>query len=1383
LRIDNYIPLLIFFTFSGLFGQVKTLEFKENLTITNGLAHNGVTSILEDSRGFLWVGTYDGLNKYDGYQLKVYKNTIGRDILVSNRVRTISEDNKSNLWIGTDEGISIYNYTTEKFSSLYSNKLNKIALSGPIIRNILINNETGIVACTTEGDGVLLFKQSQEFIGKFVPSIEIYGENILFFNGVELDKNNLLFTTSKGIFLFNIQTKEFQKILKGEVTFSNSILKIDAQTLLATLDYGIVIIGFKNNNGRYLFKALQKDFNSEQFNSSLIDSLGNLWLGSLKNGLIHIDNINLIKNQKPFEKGVFKPREGILRSSAIIAVANNSCWYGSFNEGLFKFDINENPFKKYNIEMDYEFGIKSNNVTSISALDDNRVYLATSVQGTNIGGLALFNTQSQNFEPIPFKISKDDIVKVQSVYVDKNKTIWLKILGSGFYRIRSGATTMEQIQNENDKSFNFISPRSYAEDHFGNLWIGTDRGAYKISMNKDNDITSIASLNDNPYFKNRNLTLARFIYADPLYDFIWIGADADGLFRIDITEDLPIDKVKVDQFVHDKNDKFSISSSFVTSIIRVPNEEFWVGTEGGGLCKVINSNANPEFVSYSEKQGLSNNVVKSILYDDEYNLWIATNIGLNKFDIKELRFRRFGLSDGLPFDDFWFSSTKLNNGNFLFSGLDGLCYFNPKKLPDNEALPRLEFGDFKIFNETVSPGDTIGNRVLYNKHLTDQDELKLRYNENVFSIQLTPLHFLNPDNHHIKYRLMPINPDWIEVPSHQQTVYYNGLQPDEYRLEVMASNSLDDWTTPKILNITITPPFWKTSFAYFLYLLLFLLFSYIVIKIVLRIQSLNHNLQIEQLEKNQAKEINAAKLRFFSNISHELKTPLTLIREPVNALLDQFKNNIDIKEKLQIVKRQSKKISHLINQVHDFQKAEAKVLKMNYSRFYFNEFIQEFITDFRFMAENDNKNLDVVGIENNIVVSADRDKLEKVFNNILSNAFKYTKTNNKIKVEFSSEDKDLVVAITDTGKGIDSEDLVHIFERFYQSHKYENVHTSGSGIGLAFSKLLVEMHYGYISAESELGKGTVIKVRLPIVKQETADDQPKVEETILLAEKEFEFKNQLLPKHNPSNIKTDGSFSDALIFYAEDNSDMRMFVSKALSKYFKLKTFSNGQECLDAMEDEWPDIVISDVQMPELNGLDLCRLIKSDIKTSHIPVILLTALTSIDDKIQGIRDGADAYINKPFNVQHLIARTEALLNNRKQLRERFQIGIPLTKENNLNDRNDNAFLEKLYNLIEENLDNQNLDLTCFTKQLYLNRTHFYQKVKALTNLTPFEILKDYRLKKAAEFLVQKKVSVNEVYVMTGFKSRTHFSKLFKERYGVTPGKYASELKEKYASNK
>lgn len=636
----------------------------------------------------------------------------------------------------------------------------------------------------------------------------------------------------------------------------------------------------------------------------------------------------------------------------------------------------------------------------------------------------------------------------------------------------------------------------------------------------------------------------------------------------------------------------------------------------------------------------------------------------------------------------------------LFSGLDGFCYFKPEQISNEEILPKLQFSDLKIFNKTIHPGDTINNRVLLNKTINELTSLKLKHNENVFSVEAASLHFSNTKNHSIKYRLLPANKEWIEVPSHQKTIYYNGLQPGKYKLEVMASNSLNEWTPTKTLKIEILPPYWKTIWAYLLYAIAVICFVFLVVRIILKIQALNHKVEIEKIEKKNVSEINEAKLRFFANISHEIKTPLTLISRPLEVLSDRFKHNEDANEKLSLITRQSKKIQQLIEQVLDFRRADANLLKMNYSRFSFDAFVKDLIIDFNFLAENDSKKLVVEKEDCRITVAADKDKLEKIFNNSLNNAFKYTSSNDVITISYKSVDKDLIVTVKDTGRGIDSVDLEHIFERFYQSQKEDNAHISGSGIGLAFSKRLVEMHYGFIKADSEVGKGTEITVRLPIVKNNLPTDKEVPEDLDLPKEKEVTISNKLIKENSPAKIVATGDFSDALIFYAEDNLEMRNFVSKLLSKFFKVKTFRNGKECLEAMEDEWPDIVISDVQMPEMNGLDLCLRIKSDLKTSHIPVILLTALSNIEDHLQGIRDGADAYIKKPFNVQRLITNTEALLTTRKQLRERYQIGIPLTKENNKNNRNDNAFLEKLYSLIEENLDNQEFDLNSLAKELY-----------------------------------------------------------------------------------
>ena len=1354
----------------AIFSQEENLKYSHKYTITEGLAHNGVTSVLEDKRGFMWFGTYDGLNRYDGYDFKIYKNTLDEDILTSNRVRTLSEDNFGNLWIGTDEGVTVYNYDYEKFTKL-PYKEGK-GISAPTIRKIVIHSTHGIAVCATESNEILVYDTQLNFKGSYVPNEGSGATKSLFFDGIQLNSDNLLFASTTGLWHFNIKSKQFTPILQNDIDSANKLLLLSDNRILVSLSYGVAIIEPHSDSTIGGFSLRKKILTNYRFNSMLVDSNDILWLGELNEGICKID-MNVLKTKgidyKPF---FFKDNLKRLRSSGFLQTTNTTVWYTTFNEGVYNFDISNSPFYSYNTSMAYPYGIKSNNVSHISPLDANRVFMEAI-----FGGTALFNLKTKQFEPLPFKLPRENAL-VGASFVDSRKNIWIYITGDkSVYVLKKGKTVLENISLDKVLKDNILNIRSINEDNHGNIWIGSASDVIRLTMDKDNTVKAIESLNSHTYFKNSKINLIRRIYSDPLYDYLWVGTDAKGLFRFEQIN-AALNDIKITQYINNKNDKHALSSNFVSAIVRLPNEDMWVGTEGGGICKVINSNTNPKFIPFTEKNGLSNNVVKNILYDNDYNLWIPTNIGLNKFDIKTNEFRKFNEFDGLPFEDFWFAGKNMANGMIILSGLDGFCYFNPSDIKTEEKIPNFLLDNFKIFNKVISPGDTVNGRVILPKSLNLLDKIVLRHDENVFSLDLTSLHFSNEKNHLIKYRLDPINKEWISVPSSQKTIYFNGLQSGDYVLNVMVSNALNEWGTPKILPIQIQPSIWNTTWAYILYALVAVLFIYLVFRVFLKIQSLNHKVVIEQMAMDNAKEINEAKLRFFSNISHEIKTPLTLISSPINMLLDRFKNNPDVGEKLRLMQRQSKKIHQLIEQVHDFRRTDVNALKMHYDRFNFNLFMEDLIQDYKDFALTDNKNLDLVGEKQIVVVSADKDKLEKIFNNLLSNAFKYTKTNDSITITYHVEEKDVIVRVSDTGKGIDSIDLEHIFERFYQSHLTDNTHIRGSGIGLSFAKVLVEMHYGFISAESEINKGSTITVRLPIVK-ELLEEEIK-NDIKLPSEKEIIIDNHFFNNTAITNIKASGEFSDALVFYAEDNPEMRRFVSDMLTKFFRVRSFRNGQECFDALEDEWPEIIISDVQMPEMNGLDLCIKVKSDLKTSHIPVILLTALANIEDHIQGIRDGADAYIKKPFNGQQLITRIEALLTNRKQLRERYKIGLPLTKENNRNNKNDNAFLEKLYSLIEQNLDNQDFDLNSLAKELYLNRTHFYQKVKSLTDQTPFELLKNYRLKKAANFLVQDKLTVNEAYILTGFKSRSHFSKIFKDKYGISASKYASEVNDKYS---
>ncbi|WP_066627008.1 hybrid sensor histidine kinase/response regulator transcription factor [Labilibacter marinus] len=1348
--------------------QVK-LDYSQKIAIEEGLSHNGITAIHEDSRGYLWFGTYDGLNRYDGYEIKTFKNDLKEDILLSSRIRCINEDSNGNLWIGTEEGITLFNFNQQQFSDLYSNILEGKGKVGPIVRKIIMDEENKVVICITDEEGILLFNFDYGFIGQYLPSKYIFQGNILIHDALKIYSSEYLLATNKGVLLFDVDSKEYRHILKKPFPVCHALTALNDTAVLAYANVGMSVIRLDSLKQKP--RVGQRYFEKERIRAASIDSIGNIWLGTINNGVVRVKNIEGVLQGKEIQSSVFQIKNAKVRANTIIQTKQKGCWIGTQNEGVFRFDVNDNPFKSFDIGMKQENSIRSNMIAHIAPLDSARSYIVGS-----IGGVGLFNTESQMFEPLPFELSPQEKARVQVILLDSRGNTWLYIYRLGLCIVKKDEQTIEVLNQDDYPLLKNVYPRDLLEDKYGNIWLRNNNNVLKLAVNDSSRVTNVSSLADNLFFKNKSLENTKSMYLDPTYDFLWLGTKTDGLYRINCANDELLNKADVDNYQRDKTNHRSITSNFITSIIRLKNNELWVATERGGICQVKDSNWEPTFYSISEEDGLSNNVVRDLVADKNDNLWITTNAGLNVYESKSKILRKFGIRDGLPFHDFWFSSTSLNNGQVLLGGVNGLCYFNPEDIKYHDYFPTFAFDDFKVLNKSIAPGDSLNDRVLLKQHINKTQHISLEHDENVFSFELKSLHFGSPKNYYYRYKLVPFNKDWIINTTEHRHISYSGLPHGEYTLLVSVSNSIKNWTEAKALKITIETPFWKTGWAYVIYVLTVILVSFVVVYFIVRLQRLKYNLQIEKVEKDQAKNINAAKLRFFSDISHEIRTPITLISGPISQLLNRYKGNEELNEKLMLVKRQSQKISQLVDQVHDFQKADENLLKMEYSNFCFNDFVDHLLSDFRFLSKHENKLLEVHDSHEKIYVSADKDKLEKVLNNLLNNAFKYSKPNDKISLAYERKQGELIVKISDTGKGISAEDLPNIFNRFYQSKNREQVHVGGSGIGLAFSKRLVDMHYGFINAESTVNIGSTFTLRLPIVVDDVVTTQQTAE--ILSLEEQGVSADLNEDIHQNSDIVLDSSFSNIKVFLAEDNQDMREYITESLSEYFKVKAFSNGKECMNALESEWPDILISDVLMPEMNGLDLCKQVKTDIKTSHIPIILLTACIADNDRIKGLKVGADAYIKKPFDLQHLVTNMETLLKNRKQLRERFLSNLPLTLDSSQESSKDHAFIEKLYSLISENMDNQDLDIDSFAKELFLSRSLFFKKVKAVTNSTPYELLKDYRIKKAAEFLVQKKISVNEVFAMTGFKSRTHFTKLFKEKFGVTPGKYASETRRK-----
>ncbi|OEK08353.1 hypothetical protein A8C32_02570 [Flavivirga aquatica] len=1355
----KYLFILLFTinSFQSISQECFFKPIKQFSTIDN-LSHNGVTTVFEDSYGFVWVGTYDGLNKYDGYSFKKYRNTLKNSLLLSNRILSLNEDTNKKLWIGTENGVNILDLTTEKISTIYTNKDSSEKV--PMVKKIILGSNSTVL-CMLENHTLLHFNNNYKLIGTYQPN-EVLLDQMLFRDIIKLSATKYAITTSRGLLIFDFVSKMFKLTLANDIESCFNLLRVDNENLYVVKSHGIAHLHFDEE-----IEYVSTLFKDKRFKYMSLDDNNTLWLGAVS-GVSKIFNFTPNTPEGNIELCHLKTFSNEIYVSSIVSNIKNRCWVTTYNKGIFQFDILNNPFHSYNKNYGKPYGIETNTVVSLAPYKENQIFVST-----YFGKISLFDVAKKKFLPLPFNKPPTNIEYKGIIFTDSKNNIWFSPRGiqMGLYLKKAHEKDFKKINAEKINSFNNAEIKLITEDKYGAIWAADREDVYRIELKENDEEYIIESLNEKTLFTPK-FSFIRYIYCDPLHDFIWLGSGTNGLYRINIECNTELDKADIQNYQYTKKD-YAISSNYISHIIRDAENSLWIATDQGGICNVVNETSiSPKFITYSEKDGLINNGVKRIEYDGDNNLWLSTNAGINKFITKTKEFRKYQKDDGLPFLQFEFSSTKLSDGTMVFGGREGFIYFDPKDIKKTNEVPNIVFGEFKLFNKTIAPGDTTQGKIILNKNISLLDDIELEYDQNVFSIEVISLHFKSPKNHFIKHKLFPIDKDWVVNPSSNKTIHYSGLPAGDYMFEVMSSNSDNMWSQHKKIKIHISPHFLKTNLAYIIYTILIIAIITLIIVTALRFYKLEYDLEIEQLEKKQENKISDAKLQFFTNISHEFRTPLTLINGPLELFLEKFKKEKFIVDYLKLVKRQSKKILQLVEQAHDFRKAEKDLLKLNSTKFNFSRFIKELTIDFEYLASKSDKKLFLKAFSDEVYIVADKGKVEKVLNNLINNAFKFTDKGDHITLSYKVEDSKLICSVIDTGRGINKEDLPHVFQRFYQSKNDYLEHSGGSGIGLAFSKKLVTLHEGQIYVQSEKGVGASFTFEIPIGNLKNAEFKDEKIEEIIAEELANDSSLSLVNEEfNTKEFEIEESLKKSNVFIVEDNDEMRLFLEDIFAKYFKVTSFSNGKECSSVLEREWPDLIISDVMMPVMNGIELCEYVKSDMKTSHIPMILLTAVSTMENKLQGLGVGADAYINKPFQVKHLVLQSIMLLKNRKRLRERFQIDFPYGIEKHYENENDTAFIERMFDIVDKNLHDSELDIDYLSKEMCISRSHFFQKVKALTNQTPYELLKTYRLKKAAEMLVQNNIQVSDVFSNVGFKNISHFSRVFKKKYGVSPGKY------------
>lgn len=1335
------------------------IDITKHLTSEDGLSHFGVTSLIEDHNGLLWVGTFKGLNIYDGYEFKTFQTNNSNGTLTSSRIQSLLEDSNGNILIGTEKGLSMYDYTKDRFVPLFSNSDGDFKKAGPIINQIGQTSE--YIICNTQSEGVLLFdKSNYQFVGRYVPEhvdLTTFAVN----NMDMLTDRYFLLSSNQGLISFDTQRKTFSSVLPDTLGACLDVVHGKEGFVYILTNWGIDILSIHFDVGLPIFKRLKSVLGGHGYTRLDIDNQGRLWLSKRNNVISMIEKADrLLRPQFEWKDFVFQNE--FTRISSLKIDKSGGGWVGSFNEGLFKFRTDKRVFSYSDLKAPGEDAANnSSQVINLIAFDENQV-LAT----LNVNSCKIFDTKSK--ESVSFGPSTLPERYFTRAFKDSHGTTWLGSRDPGIYYQLRGQKEWHVLTHPTLEEITGAGARSFEEDEEGNLWIAGFSGLYRLQLGNDGHVVNAEVTRSLGAFSFDNNLLVNVLYADPLDHSIWIGTVNDGL--INLKYDGPtLDNIKIESFRPDPDNPNSFPSYYVTSIQRSAKGQLWIGTVEGGMSQLLNVE-NKKFKTYRESDGLDDNDVMSFQFDGKGNLWIATNRGLNKFNLETETFTNFSIEDGLYPASFEVFSTKLENGMFVFGGNKGLCFFDPQQVPKENSIPKLLFGDFKVHNSQLHVGDTLGGRVILNKLLDESENIQLDYDQSSFSIEVISLHYSNTEIHNIKYRLKPSDKNWLVTTSNNKVVNYSLLPPGKYVFEAAVSNSKNEWSPVRTINIEIFPPYWKTVWAYLFYVLLTGTIVFVVVRIFVRMSSLNHKLKLEQIEKDRVVEIDAARIKLFMNISHEFRTPLTLILGPISILRNIFQNNQDAFQHIDLVQRQSKKMLQLVDQVHDLRKGEQNLLKLNLESFDFTAFISEIKQDFEALAKDSSKKLVLEGDVKQLFVVADQQKLEVVINNLLNNAFKFTKKGDTVNLSYRTADDGLFIEVKDSGSGIKKEDLGHLFERFYQSSKEEGF-SVGSGIGLELSKMLVELHYGDITVESEYGHGTKFLIKLPIqysqkellsearIREELSKESHEEKQRVNSDAIDF---SDLLDKETHSNVS---------IYYAEDNRELRNFVLSTISQYFNVTSFENGKECLEAMDKEWPDLIISDILMPELNGLELCKQVKVDIRTSHIPIILLTSRSSTDDNIEGLNMGADAYITKPFEMRHLIASIKNILDNRQILRERFKMDDALSLEKKKYNQNDKIFIERIYKLMEINLDNENIDLEQFAQELFMSRSQLFRKVKAITNHTPQELIRSFRLKKAAELLRHKELTIQEICYKTGFKNRAYFTKIFKELYGVSPSQY------------
>jgi ligand-binding sensor domain-containing protein/signal transduction histidine kinase/DNA-binding response OmpR family regulator len=1323
-----------------------------HLGVEDGLSQSAVISIAQDKQGFMWFGTKDGLNKYNGNTFKVYR-TSERE---KDYILALHASRNGDLWIGSKNGLRKYNPVTDSFIDI--NSVNdKYGLQKGEAVNCIFESVEGKVWAGTQ-NGLYHFNPNQ--LNK-IEKLLIRNEKVDFGEIYAIYQDTLKNIWAGGRYgLFRIKTTgNSYEIIKYKVSAGlNDITSItgdDKGNLwISRQNGGVVFFNSKQNSFKhYFFDAKNRNsLTDNNVRRVIVDKKGEVWMGTLKGLSVFDPQKNTFTSFKHNSGDAFSLNQNSIYD--IYQDRQGSVWIGTYYGSINVAYSKNTPFKKYQATNSYN-SISSNIVSAIIEDEKHNLWIGTEAEGLNYldretGKFTYFKNGNQSLS--------SNLVK--SIYKDKKGEIWVGLYGGGLNLLNKNGKSFTHYRAQKNIKGTLSSDNVSAilEDKRGRFWVGTmggglnlfDRVTQKSIVYTDTNKTNALSSN-----------WVKVIFEDSRQN-LWIGT-LNGLNLLEKG------KEKFQWILQDSS-KYGLKSNYINAITESSDGSIWIGTTHGGLGEFKPKNKQIKF--YTTSDGLISNNINSIVEDHEHHLWLSTDKGISKFDRSKRIIRNYNRRDGLPGNEFNTNSSLITkSGEIFFGSLNGLISFNPALIEETDFFYPTIFTGLKLFNKTVSVND--GTNILQ-KDISYSNELQLKYDQNTFSIEFAVLNFIKSDKNRYAYKLDNFDKDWIYTSN--PLVSYTNLPSGKYNLLVKSANNDGIWnSTPSTLFIQVYPPFWKTWWAYLSYILFFAFILYLIIKFFRERAKLERDLYYEHLENQRQQEFYQMKLDLFTNISHELRTPLTLIKGPLEKAIELLPKDLSAQSYLLSASKNAAKLMQLVNEFMDFRKAESGHLKLNLVADNLTDIAREVYGFFMFEAETRNISYVFEATENEILVNVERHQFEKVIFNLLSNAFKFVPDFGRIKLQIIVENEFAVISVFDNGPGIPKENQPLLFNNFYQVASVKNLKNS-SGVGLALAKAITELHMGEIELHSDADNKiedyqTEFKVKLPLL--DVKQDGLVVKQSEF---KEIKEETIFINGHAKADVELDGDLEKPIVLLVEDNNEVRDFIKKSIIDDYQVLVAADGKQGLKLAEQNIPDIIVSDVMMPEMDGLEFCKQIKSGEVTAHIPVILLTARGAHEHQVDGLETGADVYITKPFSTKLLLLNMHNLLASREAMRQKFSRQIILEPQNLEISSTDEKFLKKVMAIIDAKMEDPQFGVADLMIEAGISKNVLYRKLNALTGLSPGDFIKSIRLKRAAILFAQGKFSVADVTFSIGFNDPKYFGKEFKKHFGKSPSEYMADNK-------